>query len=463
MQGSDERKSRPVRWQRAALICWLASIVLAFSLNTAAQEQPSDSVGQDPTPAATEPNSADSQNQSLPDPGVMSTLDTGQKASQGSSRASPLQWGHLSLSSFDAFYDYDSNYRFAATNPQAADAMAARLLFLYSVGNAQEALNVQYKPFLFISQNDQEVDLTDVRVDAHKYRRLSTRWITGVNEVFAYSPDRGSFIDATIAPDFSTGAVTQDSFLANGFKELRNGATGFLGYRIALHDTVGFHAQYEFIDLINKFAPQNPVADEFRTQNTIGGGIGWAHEFSESRDFGVQYNYDRGYVGGFEGRSQFHSVMFTYGQRIQPTLLLRLSAGPSLEIYDNGRPNYRTVRASVEVLKTFHRSRLGGLYSRDYNYTGVISNGFHDRFDALYSRTFGPRWDLSGGGGYVINNSTFSPQVRGRDLWIRGSHRLSASWGLYASFGNSASSGGLRPYAPRSSVVAGVHWSYQPE
>lgn len=399
-----------------------------------------------------------------------SSLDTGQSIDQANSvRVSPLHWGHLSLLSADVFYGYDSNYKFSSFDPQSSDALAARLLAFYSIGTEHTSFDLQYRPSVLVSTTGSEADVIGSAIALHTFRRIGSRWMLGAVDRLSYAPDRDRFIDETISPNFSTGDIQQQSFLLNGFNEFREYANAILSYRLTFRDTISFHGQYEYADLTKAFEIDEPRQNEFNTTNTLGGGASWTHALSTYHEIGATYNYDRVFVAGIPGSTEFNSFLFTYGQWFGPTLRLWAEAGPSIGIYGGKRPDYTTILGSISVTKMFHDARLAVLYSRDYNYVGLPTNNFHDRVDGFYSRNFGPRWELSGGGGYLRANPAsnsqivdlgLNPQIRGRNLWVRAMHNLNPRWGLYVSYANAAAG---QPTASRNFVTAGVHWAPETE
>jgi hypothetical protein len=463
-------------WRNAALLVWATGLFLFFPFMVRAQDEPqpssaeqqANSTSTDST--STSPTSTDlttdaSDHDSLPEQGATSTLDTGQtidRAGSSHARISALQWGHIALVSFDAFYAYDSNYRFSSVNPQASDAGAVRALFTYAVGSERQSLTIQYRPLVLISQTQKVFDFGASLINYHMFRRFGSRWTLNWVDVFSNSPDRAQFIDATISSSFSTGNVVEQSF-ADGSTELRFATIATVSDRIALHDAIIFHGDYDFVNLKSDYTTPTSTSDQFQRTNTVGGGIAWAHALGDYHTFGISYNYDRKYINGFEGATQFQSVIFTYSQRLWPTVRLRLQIGPSLATYDQGTPNRTTVLASVFLMKKLQDSSLTLLYSRDYSYDGIISNSYHDRIDGLYTRRFSPRWEASAGAGYVIDHPTFSSEVKSYIEWASGSYRFSRDWGLFASFSNRASLGGLNPFTTRNFLTVGLHWSGQHE
>jgi len=441
------------------LVCALGLILLFPTIMHAQDDQPPAS-DQDAASASSDSAASDSDHDAVPEPGSTSTLDSGQVANHSgssNSRVSALQWGHLAFVSYDAFYAYDSNFRFSPSHPQRSDAGASRALFTYAIGNERESLTIQYRPFVLVSQDQQDFDFGSSIVNFHMLRHMGSRWTFNLINIFSYSPNRGEFIDATISSSFSTGNVVQQSF-SSITTELRGASTANFSNRIAAHDTVTFHAGYEYVNLSNH-SDSISEQDNFQTTNTLNAGVAWSHALSSNNNIGIGYNYDRKYIQGFGGNSQFHSLILTYNQKIRPTLHLRIQVGPSLAVYDDGTPNRKALLASAVLLKKLNNSNFSALYTRDYSYDGIISNTYHDRFDGLYSRNFTPRWEASLGGGYVIDHPTFTTEVRSRTAWASLAYRFTQEWGLFASFSNAATEGGLHPFTTRNFLTVGLHWS----
>jgi hypothetical protein len=378
------------------------------------------------------------------------------------SRVSALQWGHLAFVSYDAFYAYDSNFRYSPSHPQRSDAAATRALFIYAIGNERESLTIQYRPFILVSENQQDFDLGSNLVNFHMFRHLGSRWTFNLVDIFSYAPNRGQFIDATISTSFSTGNVVQQSF-SSGTTELRAASLASFSNRITAHDTITFHAGYEFVDLTNQFSDSKFTQNNYQNTNTLSAGVAWSHALSAYHTIGINYNYDRRYINGFYGNSDFHSVLFTYSQRIRPTVRLRIEIGPSIAIYDNGNPNRRALLGSAVLLKKFVSSNLSLLYSRDYSYDGFISNSYHDRFDGLVSHRFNTQWEASVGGGYIIDHPTFTSEIHSRTEFAGIAYHFTRDWGLFGSFSNSATQGGLHPFTTRNFLTVGLHWSGEHE
>jgi hypothetical protein len=405
------------------------------------------------------------QQEPLPDHPETSTLDTSQGMGQ-SNRIVPLRWGHLSNLSVESFYAYDSNLNFSANNPRPADEEATRLIADYSIGSERLGLDVQYRPFLAISKDRQRYNFAASYLNFHVFRRLSARWTFSFHDTFQYEPDVALFINPTITPNFSTGQIIQASLLGNGLTELRNNDFSSATYHLARHDNISFHGQYNYIDQRNNpdIGPFVSNVVFFRTETSAGGGAGWTHSFSADHEFGISYNYDLQLLGGLTGQAQYHSIIGRYKQKIRPTILLELSLGPSLQIPGNNLRERKTLVGHALLLRTFRESSIGLQYVRGYDYVGVITDSYHDRYDAVYARNFGRTWGYAVGAAYIQTHATGSSLrdsvIEGRTVWGRVSYYLTPHWTIFTSLTNSVFAGGPTPYASRYFFMVGAKWSY---
>jgi hypothetical protein len=441
-----------VRYRIARLGTLLAILIAAFSQEAGAQEDPQPPSGQEST--ASSSTSRDSAQEPELDQATTSTLETGPTADQHN-RIVALRWGHLSAFSVDTFYAHDSNYKNSPNNPQAADAVATRIVASYSVGNEREGLDVQYRPDVLLSQKTQDYQFGASLVNLHLLRPIGESWTFTLRDSFAYEPDFALFSTPTVSLN-STGGVTQQSFLPNGTTALRNSLSGSFSYRLARHDHLNFHLQDNYAELSNNPHSVKLSGIFYGSANTAGGGVSWTHSVGPSHEFGVGYNYDREILNGFGNQSQYHSILFTYRQRIRRTVLLQASGGPSFHVYGNGVPNQNTFVGSAEITKSFHQSSLAFLYSRGYEFTGIL-NSYHDRYDAFYIRVFRNILGVEVGASYTNTQST---KFTGRLAFARVSYYLNPRWTLLASFTNSAFSGVTEPYVGRNFITIGAQWSY---
>ena len=412
-----------------------------------------------PPPAGQDSNSSDSTQEPVPDQPTTSTLETGQASDQGN-RTVALRWGHLSALSVDTFYAYDSNYRNTPFNPQGESAVAARVVAEYSIGNERAGLDLQYRPDVLISQASQDYQFAACLVDLHFLRPIGQNWNFALRDGFLNEPDFALFNTPTVSLD-STGGFTQQAILPNGTTALRNILSAVLTYRLAQHDHLTFHGEDEYVELN---AGPNSVKSSalfYGASNTVGGGVRWGHALGPSHEFSIGYSYNQQVFGGFGSHSQYHNILATYKQKLGRTILLQASGGYSLLLYGDGTGNQKTFIGSVELSKKFRQSSIALIYNRGYDYTGIITNGYHDRYDGFYNRVFQNKWGFEVGAAYVQTHSTkLFEQVEERIIFGRASYYLNRQWTLFASITNSAFAGPTQPYIGRNFITVGARWSY---
>jgi hypothetical protein len=435
----------------------------------AQQETPPPTQGQQDSQSTPGQDSPDSQSNPNTDRPVTSSLDTGQSVDGHDRALSPMRVGHFSLLSFSTSYIYDSNYSLDPKNPSGSNAYAARTLLLYSIGGDRSGLDIQYQPYLFVFQGDQQQVSAnlDNRLGIHAFRNLNDRWVFDLDETFSYSPNTGNQIGPTATANFVTNSVNLIPYMGVGYQGLYNLLIASFTDHLSAQDRISFRADYNYADLSNPYTSSSgsssPTSVQgFHTSSAIGGGIAWTHEWREDHDIGLTYNYNYQALFNANAKEQYHSFLVTYDQRIRPTLQMRLSAGPSFQIPGNGSRKTTTVVGNASLVKSFRRSSLLLSFVRDY-FAGVPTDGYSDRYDAYYSQNVGQRWILSAGGGYIRQNSTIAPRLSGRNVWGSVEYYLTSNWGVVLQLADVAQAGGLVPDASRYLISAGLRWSAIPE
>lgn len=448
-----------VRHRTAGLGVLLAVLLLMSPQKTRAQQDTPAPSGQEPSSGSASPASADSPQEPMPDEPTTSTLEPGPMTA-GNNRSVALRWGHLTAFSVDTFYVYDTNSRNSANNPQGESAVAARIVAVYAVGNERMGLDLQYRPDVLIAQSLQQAEFAASLINFHIHRPISESWTFTLLDTFTYAPDF-NFLNTPTVSLTATGGFTQQSLLLNGTTELRNILSGSFGYRLARHDHLAFHAQDDFDQIRNGPTSHKSTALFYGSGDTAGGGVSWTHSIGPNHEFGVNYNYDREIFGGSNIQPQYHTVVLTYRQKIGRSILLQATGGPSFHVFSNGSPNQKTFVGTANVLKTFHQSSVALLYSRGYEYTGIITDSYHDRYDAFYSRMYRNLFGAEGGISYIQTHSTKLTQgIEGRVIFARLNYFLTPHWTLFASFQNSAFAGAVSPYVGRNFITLGARWSY---
>jgi hypothetical protein len=419
--------------------------------------------GQDSQPVPDQ-NSAESPSNSADRP-VTNSLDTGQSVDGHYRVLSPIHIAHMSILSFSAFYTFDSNYALQSTGSSASNDYGVRTLILYSTGSERSGLDIQYQPYLYVRQGAQQSSANlENRLSLRAFHNLSNQWIWDLEELFFYSPNSGTQIDPTITANYLTGEINLRPFLGIGYEEINNHLTTSLADHLTPKDTLSFRADYNYAALSK--APTSgssvPASSQgFQTENNIGGGVTWTHQV-QAQQIGLAYNYTRQVLSGRSAREQYHTLLATYSRMLRPTLEVRLSIGPSVQFHGNGKPASETVVGTASAQKMFRSSSLLFSFSRDYQFTGVPTDGYFNRWDGSYSQSLKRRWVLSVGGGYIQQNSSIAANLSGRSLWIGPEYRLTDRWSILVQFANSALAGGLQQMSSRYLLSVGLHWSALP-
>jgi hypothetical protein len=462
LPNSCSRKSVMRILQRDLANALLVTLLFACPTGTRAQQSPPAPEGQD-SPSAPGQDSPESQANSDADRPATNSLDTGQSVDGHNRVLSPMRVNHFSVLSFSTFYLFDSNSSLQPSISSSSDVYAARTLLLYSLGGDRSGLDVQYQPYLYFFQADNEVSAhLDSLLGIHAFRKLSARWLFNLNELFYYSPNSGSQIDPTIAVNAVTGEISLRPFVGLGYRTLNNHVVASFEDHLNEQDTVSLHADYNYSQVSsgNASANSSPTSVQgFQSENTVGLGVAWTHEWHQDQWIGLAYNYNHQILSNANAENQYHSVLVTYSEKIRPTLLLQLAGGPSLQLHGNNSPKTVTFIGNASVQKTFRSSFLVLSFARNYNFNGVPTDSYYDRYDGFYSQNLGRRWVFSFGGAYIRQNSTVASQLTGHTVWAGPAYFLNEKWSVVAQFADSAFAGGLQPNTSRYLVSAGLHWS----
>jgi hypothetical protein len=456
----------------ARVALWLTALLLALVPATRAQQ---DSPVQDPS--STGSSSADAGSNTLPNKPVVTSMETGQPLGDQSGSA-PLpagrsgdlfRIGHLSLLSVSTFYEYDSNFEFTP-QPEGANALAFQGLLLYSIGNDRTALDLQYRPYILVAQGSAHTNLIGSAFNLHTHHYFSPVWLLDLENRFQYAPAQGRLIDPTIGPDLSaTGNFARNPFLFTNETTLNNAVVARISYSTE-HDILSFQGQYQYVSAwtdsnsndstsTDSGKPTTSTPSASRQQNTGGGTISWTHNISTHQSFGASYVYNRSLISDSPDQFQYHSVLFDYNQLLRPSLQMVVSFGPSWQLSTNGKTAKHYI-ASALLVKRFSASELVFSYATNYDYIGIISNGYYTRYDGYYSLHLTPRWDISAGMGYAKQDIYKQSSFDGREGWVQGSYLLTEKLSAFVSFANFAGHGGPYPYASRNLFIVGARWAY---
>lgn len=381
---------------------------------------------------------------------------------------SPLRAGRLSLLSFESFYLSDNNYNLSPSSPLSVQAATFRAHLVYSVRRKHGELTLQYRPYLVTSDGHVQGDYGSHNLGFHSNIRLAPRWGLNLTESFRLSQDRGRVAEFGLIPNYLTGDVTKNPYLATGLKYLENDVGANLQHSLSVRNSVGFDFRYQYIrdlnDVQNTGATIDPSVAILQTLQSFSTGVGWSHSFSPSQGLEIRYGYDhRLYSTG--GVTDLHNLLTTYNRRIGRSLFMRLSGGPAVMIRETpvgapaGLPATKSYEGEFSLTKSFRNTSVSLSAARNVDFTGVISNAFNDRYDLSLTRRINRRWGMLAGTGYVRQGFSSGPRVNGQQIWGRTDYRLFSNWAAFTSFTSLHETGSVY-LGRRNLVMVGVRWAW---
>ena len=382
---------------------------------------------------------------------------------------SPLHWGHFSLLSVEALQVYDSNFLFRSNNPISAQAGAVQGLLVYAIQTGRSNFSLQYRPQLWVSADNIQTDYASHMVDFHTSRRISPRWAINVSDQYQWSADRGRLDQIGFTSDYSTSTTSQSPFLNTNRRLVSNLADVEISHNLSAHNSVEFIGRHQYIQLSSlpsgAASSTDPLAAETQQQD-FGGEVAWNYAWRHDNSIGLRYSYDREYFQHVLGAAEFHSASVGFSRRLFPSLLLRVSGGPTIilpatppsaTVAQDTRLSYS---ANASLFKTFRRSAMTLSYTRNNNFSGQISDSLNDRYDVTYSQRFFRRADVLIGGAYVRQEYSTGARLLGKSGWAEIDYHFSPSWSFYTSYSYLTQNGGPSLFGPRHLVTSGIRWSW---
>jgi hypothetical protein len=448
------RKRQTAPWGGAALVL-LAGLLAVPGMRA-----------QQPTDSTSEQDMSDQQpSASTPGQPVVTNLETGQALN---SLLTPWRWGRLSLLSMDLQSGYNvNNGGFSNTFD------TARGLLVYSIQKERTGLILQYEPSVYATSRVTRTNLLGNLLSFDTYRDLTSRWRLDISDGFHFVPNQIRFLTPGFTQDFTTGTVTQQPLLITGQNYLTNNLTATLSYQLSATNTISFNS---FYNINNVSVNQSTATQSANLGQTFGEAVSWTHEWTETRQIGLTYQYSRTILGAAFGESLYYSVFATYEQDLFPSVTMGLTFGPSYGISQGSAGNgsvavntQKTYQGSFGLQKRFERSALSFHFSRSQNFSGIVSDNLSNRYDVSYIRPLGTRWSVSTGASYLEQASVSGGTLRGRSSWVQCGYRLSRGWSAVVNYSYFAVRGfqqssvqGQQPFDSLS-VSAGLRWSWGPE
>ncbi len=448
---AGRRKGRAAFWE-AALALVVVGLVAVPGLRA---QQTGDSSSRQDT-------SDEQASGSVPPAPVTTNLITGQALEF---LVTPWRWGRLSLLSVGLNYGYDTNVLLQQNNGISNTVYSAQGLLVYSIQKQRSSLVLQYAPSIFTSSRVTEANYLGHTISFNTYRDLTPQWRLDISDSFQFVPSQNRLFTPSFAQDFSSGTITQQPVLATGEKYLTDSLSATVTHPLSATDNISFTSSY---NVNNVYANSTSTIQSPSLGQTFGAGVSWMHQWTESRQIGLTYQYSRTILGGASTGSLYYTVMATYAQQLSPSIRMELSYGPSYGITQSNSNGLvtintqKTYQGSFSLQKTFRRSALSFHFSRSQNFSGIVSNSLNNRYDVAYIRPLGTRWSVSTGASYLEQTALTQGVVRGRTSWVQCGYQLSRNWTAVVSYSYFDMRGTTQPFVGLM-VSAGLRWSWNPE
>src|SRR6266850_696403 len=399
---------------------------------------------------------------------VVTNSDTGQSLLNP---LSSLHLGRLSLLSFESFYLFDNNYNLSVNDPHSSQAGTVRGHLVYSIRRKQVEFTLQYRPYLVASDGHIQGDYASHNLDLNSYIRLAPRWALHLTENFHFAQDRGQRAEFGLMPDYLTGNVTKNPYLATGLKYFENDFGSSLEHPLNARNSTEIDFRYQYIRDLNDVQTASDITAtpsfvSLQSMQSFELGLGWSHSFSAAQGLQLRYGYENRLYGQ-GGTTQLHNLIVSYNLRIRRSLFMRLSAGPAFLVRSqpsgavSGAPSTKSYEGEAAVTKSFRKASVTVSAARNQDFTGLIGDAFNDRYDFSAARRLSQRWSVQAGTGYVRQGFSTGSGVNGQQIWGRIDYRFSREWSGFTSFTSLQQTGGLH-LGRRNLIMGGVRWSWRP-
>lgn len=374
----------------------------------------------------------------------------------------PFHWGRFSMLSVTAFEGYNSNIQFRQT-PVGTTVTSFSSLALYSAQFAGWRVNLQYQPFVTISSGRTIDNFAATSLDLRTAHRLSGSWHWTLVERFRYSPSHSTQQAAGFLG-------TESAFLSSGRNVLVNGVAANLSDHYDTDSTLTFHANQNYTRLSSYLGTQS--SDQLPVEQVVvfSAGVSWHHRLTLKDTISAEY-VDRlqTLTGAANANVNSQNANIGWSHKLYPSFGISGSIGPAWST-DEGQQNAKTpsrtrvtLHGSLALAKQFKRGELVLAFARSNNFSGVISDSFHNRYDVTVRRQFNTRLSCSAAASYVQQQSSTARSTNGEQAAAELRYLLSHNWAFFTQVHYSKITGNEGIFAPEKSASAGVRWSWVPE
>jgi hypothetical protein len=411
-----------------------------------------------------EPEAPPAQEDFPEQPSPVLQLDTGEPLMV---LLTPLHWGRFSFLSVTAYEGYSSNPSFQKI-PVGANITSISTLALYSTQFAGWKMNLQYQPFVWISSTRTVKDFAAASADLQTLRHINDSWHWTLGERLRYSPTHSSELTKGIVANPGGGFTIGDAFLSSGRNILVNGIATTLTDRYSQNSTLIFHANQDYTRLSGYVGSQS--IDNIPTQQavTFSTGAIWRDHLGLKDTLSTEYTYRLQASTGTSAETVgSHAASVGLSHKFTRRFGTSVSGGPAWSIYpghngSNGRARI-TAHGSFALSEEFKGGGVVLAFARSNDFSGIISDGFHNRYDLTVHREFNARWSCSATMSYVQQQITNQRSTQGELGSAEIRHFFSRNWAAFAQVRYLDLTGSQRFVAPEKNAVAGIRWSWVPE
>lgn len=377
----------------------------------------------------------------------------------------PFHWGRLSLLSFSAYEGYNSNPEFQRT-PLGAYVTSLSALAMYSAKFSGWQMNLQYRPFVWITSQATLKSFAAASADIRTVRRINSQWHWTLGDHFRYSPTHSTEQVSGFIIDPSGGFSIGNAFLSSGRNALVNGIAATVSDHYSEHSSLTFRANQTFTHLSTYLSGDLPNDVPSQQAFSFSSGANWRNQYTTSSAANLEYTYRLQRASATaQGDVQSHTASVGWSHRFNRTLGMSGSGGPAWSLYGQSKTGLgrTTVHGSLSFSEQFRKTVIVESFARSDSFSGEISGGFHNRFDLAAHREITSRLRCSGSASYVQQQNAGQRNTDGKLASAEARYFLSRNWAIFAQIRYLKIAGNERITAPEKSIIAGIHWSWVPD
>jgi hypothetical protein len=249
-----------------------------------------------------------------------------------------------------------------------------------------------------------------------------------------------------------------------------NGIAGTLSDRYNENSTLTFHGNQDYTRLSSILGGQAGGQLPVHQAMTFSSGVTWRDHFNPKDTISTEYSYRlQTATGASTEHVTSHAASVGWDHKFTTSLGVSASVGPVWSTYagqQNATTSNReraTVHGSLALSKQFTRGGVVLAFARSNSFSGIISNGFHNRYDVTAHREFNSRLNCSATASYIQQEDSNSRTITGELATGEVRYFLNHNWAVFSQVRYLDTAGNQRILAPEKSAIVGFRWSWVPE